>query len=237
MRKRHALISQGLAMAGPLIAVGSLMALGSAEHGQPTMLCTQDMETSARRPNAGTALGSRWRDDAAASLIDARRVNPPFSDRGAWLAHEAAPTAYLFAATAGQSLEIELARAAITESPYDDGPIFIDLYQVERGDLVPQFTRLGNVATEPGRLEAKLPRTGEYLVRMQPDPLVNAYFGLSIELSAALVFPVLGQNLTAVRSVFGDQRDGGARLRRRYWPWPMAAPCLRRTSLAAMWFG
>ena len=165
-----------------------------------------------REPGPRDLLNQRWNESAAELLRNPRRIAPPFADHGTLLAHEARGRAYAFAALEGQTLEVELARAAITENPYDEGLIFIDLYRVAWGGASWRLVRVEAVSLDPGRLTVRLPRTGEYVLRIQPDLLVNSYYGLRLELSAALEFPVSGRDLEAVQSVFGDPRDGGARL-------------------------
>jgi murein DD-endopeptidase MepM/ murein hydrolase activator NlpD len=78
--------------------------------------------------------------------------------------------------------------------------------------MLRRLARVEGIRLENGGLIITLPDTGEYVLRVRPDPLVSPHFGLQLELSAALVFPVPSQGLEAVRSVFGDPREGGARL-------------------------
>jgi hypothetical protein len=49
------------------------------------------------------------------------------------------------------------------------------------------------------------------VVRLQPEPLTDALYRLSVELEAALPFPVKGRAEDAVGSLFGTARDAGAR--------------------------
>jgi hypothetical protein len=53
--------------------------------------------------------------------------------------------------------------------------------------------------------------SGVYIVRLAPEPGVNVVYGLTLERTAALPFPVDGHGVTAVHSVFGDSRDAGTR--------------------------
>src|SRR5690606_16317842 len=55
------------------------------------------------------------------------------------------------------------------------------------------------------------PADGTYVVRVQPELLVDLRFRLTIEAEAALPFPVSGLGAGAVQSLFGAERDAGAR--------------------------
>jgi murein DD-endopeptidase MepM/ murein hydrolase activator NlpD len=58
----------------------------------------------------------------------------------------------------------------------------------------------------------RLPAAGEYVLRLDPDPFVDSYLGIRLELAAVLRFPVNGYRITDVRSFFGDSRASGTRL-------------------------
>jgi murein DD-endopeptidase MepM/ murein hydrolase activator NlpD len=165
-------------------------------------------------PHAGDLLERRWRETSAALLLRPTRITAPFADRGTLLAHEARGRAYAFTALEGQTLRIELDRADVTagpEGPHGEGAIFIDLYRIAWRGSSRRLARVDGISLGAREFSVRLPRTGEYLLRIQPDLLINAHFGLRLELSAALAFPVPSRGLAAVRSVFGDPRDGGAR--------------------------
>ncbi|HMB71252.1 MAG TPA: M23 family metallopeptidase, partial [bacterium] len=54
-------------------------------------------------------------------------------------------------------------------------------------------------------------RSGEFLVRVQPELLSGGQFSLLLTLDPALAFPVAGMDGQAIWSVWGDPRDGGRR--------------------------
>lgn len=55
------------------------------------------------------------------------------------------------------------------------------------------------------------PRTGRYVVRAQPELGGSGTYGLLVNGGSALIFPVQGGDQRAIRSPFGDNRDGGRR--------------------------
>jgi peptidoglycan LD-endopeptidase LytH len=54
-------------------------------------------------------------------------------------------------------------------------------------------------------------KTGMYFLRIQPELLGGGKFYLNISNSPSLAFPVEGKDSRAIRSFWGDRRDGGSR--------------------------
>jgi murein DD-endopeptidase MepM/ murein hydrolase activator NlpD len=159
-----------------------------------------------------TLLGRRWNEAAERALTEPTRVVLPHAEQGALLAHEARALGFVFAASAGQTLEIGLAREAVTDAPADDGRIYIDVFRIVPDESGTRYERVGDVSVEGSTLHLPVPETADYVVRIQPELLVNTLYGLTLELGPALPFPVDGQTTSAVHSFFGDGRDAGTRL-------------------------
>ena len=54
-------------------------------------------------------------------------------------------------------------------------------------------------------------RSGRYVIRVQPELLVDGTFTLTLSRTASILFPVSGRTFHDVGSRFGDPRDGGRR--------------------------
>jgi murein DD-endopeptidase MepM/ murein hydrolase activator NlpD len=159
-----------------------------------------------------TALGRRWRHAATRALTEPTRVELPYAEQGALLAHEAGALSFVFDTTAGQTLEIELARQSVTDSAYDDGQVYIDVFRIVSKESGVEYEQLTELAIDGQRLRLPIAESSAYLVRIQPELLVNILYVLTLELAPSLPFPVDGQGVSAVHSLFGTDRDAGTRL-------------------------
>lgn len=158
-----------------------------------------------------TLMGRRWREAASRALREPMPVSLPHAEQGALLAYKADALGLTFEASAGQVLQIEFARQAAAESWTDEGRIYIDVFRTEPSDTGTVYRRVENVTVEGTSLHVPMRDTAHYVVRIQPELLVNVVYGLTLELAAALPFPVDGRSISAVHSYFGDERDAGAR--------------------------
>ena len=60
-------------------------------------------------------------------------------------------------------------------------------------------------------MRTRLPSAGTYHVLVQTGAKGAGRYGLTLELDAALPFPVVGAEASAIRSLFGASRDAGRR--------------------------
>jgi hypothetical protein len=63
----------------------------------------------------------------------------------------------------------------------------------------------------PGTFVHEPWRGGDFILRLQPELLRGGQYHVTLRLEAQLAFPVDGYNMRAIQSVFGVERDGGAR--------------------------
>jgi murein DD-endopeptidase MepM/ murein hydrolase activator NlpD len=153
-------------------------------------------------PAAGE--GERWLRATRAALDDANQVRLPFK-----LAREGddtSPTAFSFKALRGQVLEINVEAHADVSSQI----AYVDVFRVIDVLSYGLHQRLASLRPRESRLRATLPSDGTYRVLVQPIEGSPPY-GLTLELGAALPFPVVGAEADAIRSLFGASRDSGRR--------------------------
>jgi murein DD-endopeptidase MepM/ murein hydrolase activator NlpD len=186
-------------------AFSALLAAGSST---PSSL---SRETPAPVPAAAPEVarlavdGERWLRATHAALDEPAEIRMPFADSGELDAAEAA--AYEFAARSGQTLEITLDRGGAE----GEGPIYVEVFRVV--DVLGQALHERLTALRPGALSVKtrLPSDGTYHVLVQTGASSGAGYRLTLELGAALPFPVVGAKAAAIRGLFGASRDSGRR--------------------------
>jgi peptidoglycan LD-endopeptidase LytH len=150
--------------------------------------------------------GGRWLEATLTALDDAKEVRMPFAVLGELGGTRDVAAAYAFRARAGQTLEITLRRDQGSE-----GPIYVELFRVV--DVLGQGLRERLTALRPGAtsMRTKLPSDGTYHVLVQTGATDAGRYGLTLELDAALPFPVVGGEASSIRSLFGASRDAGRR--------------------------
>jgi hypothetical protein len=93
--------------------------------------------------------------------------------------------------------------------PAADTRLFLDLFRLAPDTLRPPVHVYAPDSDSELTFEPR--RTGEYLLRIQPELLRGARFRVTLRREAALAFPVSGQDHGAIGSFFGDSREGGRR--------------------------
>ena len=150
---------------------------------------------------AGTALVRDWIAAADAALRDPQRTALPLQNE---VSHDPAkPRAfgYRLALKRGRVLRVEL-----TVSGAEPTAIFLELF-----DAAALAAPVATTDKEALRLEHEIDKDGDYILRIQPELLRGGPLRIGQRTSAALQFPVRGRTASAVKSVFGDARDGGRR--------------------------
>lgn len=155
---------------------------------------------------------SAWEDAALRALSEPAPVKLPHAEWGGFLSHEPNARAMTFAGLKGQRLEISLAMPepdADAMTSLASGSVGADLFAVEAEKTV----RIGGLVQGETPLELRLPRDGNYIVRLTPEPSTDAIYHVELELGAALPSPLRGYVVhdMAVNAFFGARRDGGAR--------------------------
>ena len=115
---------------------------------------------------------------------------------------------YRFSLERGQRLRVDLTRQEVQE-----GRWFVDLFRVPNDPTRTPYHELGSRAGESS-LEYDAPRSGEFILRVQPELLRGGSFSLDVRVMPTLAFPVEGRDPSAILSRWGADRDGGRRQHR-----------------------
>jgi murein DD-endopeptidase MepM/ murein hydrolase activator NlpD/SH3-like domain-containing protein len=153
-----------------------------------------------------TVMGQRWLEAAQTALSQPLEVIPPYAESGGFLAHRAGALGLIFDALDGQTLRLQFERRGDTS-----GRVYVELFYAREPLAEARHVRLRGLAPDESSLEVVLPYDGRYIVRLQPELLIDALYSLRLELDAAVPFPVQIDTET-VGSFFGDPRDAGSRL-------------------------
>lgn len=162
---------------------------------------------------ATTLLGREWLAAATAALTAPLPVTPPYSHAGGFVGHEADAIGLAFTGIAGQTLTVTLTLSA-PQSSADAGSvgrIYAEVFRVVPPADHARHVWLAALPAGEGQLAVELPEDATYVVRVQPQLLVDARYQLALELDAVLPFPVSGFHTDVVGSFFGNERDAGAR--------------------------
>ena len=155
-----------------------------------------------------TALGRDWLAAAQSSIRTPLTVSLPFREAGYFAASEARAVGYAIPLRNGQKL------SAVAETSGSAVTLFLDLFR-QTGDTANPLELVASVdtslTTAGARLEHEVRRDGVYVLRMQPELLRSGAFTLTLSAGPSLAFPVSGCDSRAVKSLFGAERDAGAR--------------------------
>lgn len=152
-----------------------------------------------------TALGRDWLSAAELALSQPQPIDLPFREEVFIAPDEADAVGYRFSLPRGRRIDVRL-----EVSSREDTEVFLDVLRVAE-DSAGAPRALLNVDSLPDGLSYEPYRAGDYLVRLQPELLRGGTFTLTIEVEAALAFPVEGRSIGSVQSFFGAEREGGRR--------------------------
>jgi len=166
---------------------------------------------------ASTALGRAWLVAGSRALERPVDVQPPYRETVFFDPTEPGAAGFRLDLRRGQRLQVTVTwegEEDDKEGPRElaDGPSprrFVDLFAAPR-TVGGEPKRLTSAEGEP-TVEHAVRRDGTYLVRVQPELLVGGRCTVTLEALPSLVFPVEGRDGAAIRSFFGDPRDGGRR--------------------------
>ena len=186
-------------------AFSALLAAGSSTPSSLPRELPSPVPDTANAVVQVTVSGERWLRATYAALDEPAEILMPFAQTGALGAAEAA--AYEFDASGGQTLEITLDRTS-TEAA---GPVYVEVFRVV--DVLGQALHERLTALRPGKssVKTRLPSDGTYHVLVQTGASSAAGYRLTLELGAALPFPVVGAQAASIRGLFGASRDSGRR--------------------------
>jgi murein DD-endopeptidase MepM/ murein hydrolase activator NlpD len=147
-----------------------------------------------------TTLGQKWFEAGSRSLSNPVSISLPFAEQGFFAPDKPMATGYKFSVPRGQKLSISFNTIPDTSSSL----LFAELYNAsnnKRISFLDTSMQINYTAKE----------TIELILLVQPQLLQPVSYTLSFRVDPSLAFPVSGLSSTAIASVWGDDRDGGAR--------------------------
>ena len=190
----------------PILAAAACAALAAASSSTPSSPARERAAVVEPIP-AVAPEGDRWLRQTRAAFDDAKEVRIPSIELGTLVGGGGGAAAFAFEGLGGQTLEISLARDATVSSE----PIFVEVFRVV--EVLGQALHMRLTALRPNAssLRARLPSDGDYHVLVQTVAAGTESYRLTLELTPALPFPVVGAEKTAIRGLFGASRDAGRR--------------------------
>jgi murein DD-endopeptidase MepM/ murein hydrolase activator NlpD len=153
-----------------------------------------------------------WMQAADKALAKPTLIELPYAEWGGFLGSEPDARGFAFTGSEGQVVKVALAQPTDVEPTiFVNGNVRVELFLVQRGEHELGRVRLAEMPSGDSTLWFRLPAAASYVVRLQPEPLTDALYRFSVELEAALPFPVKGRKDDAVGSMFGMPRDSGKR--------------------------
>jgi murein DD-endopeptidase MepM/ murein hydrolase activator NlpD len=152
-----------------------------------------------------TALGHDWIAAAESALASPVLIEAPHREESYLDPRDAMAVAYQISLRRGQQLEVSFESA-----PNSDYRVFLDLYRAARDSAASPRPVVSADSLERS-LAYLARRDGDYLVRIQPELLRGGRYTITVVVTPSLQFPVSGHDTTAIRSRYGDPRDGGRR--------------------------
>lgn len=149
--------------------------------------------------------GKAWLQAGKDALRDSTQILPPHLESGYIAPLEHSVIAYQIKPRKGQLLSIHLELLEVIDSPQ----VFIELFERIPGQAVPKLVAYADSGSFHLNYEVEEDET--YLLRIQPELMARFSYRLRVVLGASLAFPVDGKDSKAIRSFWGDPRDGGRR--------------------------
>lgn len=148
-----------------------------------------------------TKIGIEWQGSANEAVLTASELEVPVAIQGSFRSKSIEAKAWRIQLDQGASVNI-----IVHWQASDSSELIVDLLSG------PDLKELESYAAKNDSLKFEADKTGQYLLRIQPELLGEGNFQVRITGTATYaVFPVQGKNSAAIQSVWGDVRDGGKR--------------------------
>lgn len=162
-----------------------------------------------------TAIGRDWLLASDSALRSPLALALPAREVGVYQRNEARAVAYRIALRDGERLRVSLRVDGLPAR------LYMDLFEMS-GDSLPVLSHLASAGTVDSaatadslrpvlQLTYEARRSGDYLLRFQPELLRSGRYELIARTEPMLAFPVEGRGNAAIQSLFGVDRDGGRR--------------------------
>ncbi len=150
-----------------------------------------------------TALGRDWVQAGSDALARATAATLPLHEVGFFAADAPAALGYRLDLQRGRVLRVD-----VTFESTQTGRLFVDLFELRPGEA-PRLE--ASLAPETMSLTHEADGDGTYVLRVQPELLRGGRFTVIQRSLSSLAFPLSGVTARAVQSLFGMDRDAGAR--------------------------
>jgi murein DD-endopeptidase MepM/ murein hydrolase activator NlpD len=189
-----------------LLAFGACRSAADTDRAPLPKVAPAEIASTSEAPAVQLLRSRAWLDAAELALERPTPVDLPHAEWGGFRGQEPNARGIAFTASAGQILELNLARAEDDASR--SGAIAVELFLLDTRGGAAQEVKLAEMPTADSSLRFRLPLEATYVVRLQPAPLTDAIYFVKLELGAALPSPLRGYQ---IKSFFGDRRDQGKR--------------------------
>jgi murein DD-endopeptidase MepM/ murein hydrolase activator NlpD len=154
--------------------------------------------------NLSDSLFTLWNNQVDLALKDSVQVELPYAEKGKFLPRAFPVYSYEVSLTPGELFNFEIETDSIKEL------VFIDVFRRTTDSLNPyKKVESAEFGAKQFTFEAK--EKGNFKVVIQPAIEANSPFLLKMIKSPAYLFPVASYTNSAIQSLWGAQRDGGAR--------------------------
>ena len=153
-----------------------------------------------------TALGQEWLQAGEKALQDSITVSLPFKETGYFAAEEPRALGYRIAAKRGERIVVNLEVQA-----REQVQMFMDLFEAPAAPSE-EPSRVASADTAHSTLHYEVDEDLQHILRVQPELLRSGQYTITIQAEPTLAFPVQGKSSRNISSIWGDPRDGGARL-------------------------
>ena len=152
-----------------------------------------------------TALGRSWLEAAEKSLRSPLDVKLPYQEAGYFAAEKPAAGGIRFQVTRGEKLTI-----ALEKNPSSGFSIYLDLWQAAESEGG-RSKLLIAADSAADTLQYTVKENAMLTLRLQPELLQSGDYNLRISTGPSLAFPIPSRIKSSVASLWGVDRDGGAR--------------------------
>jgi hypothetical protein len=189
-----------------------LLGLAACEPVEPVQVRFRDMTpweayagTLTDAGLAEAALAREWVSAGESAMASPAPVTLPFEEDGWISVEEPTAIAYRVAVPRGQKLTAE-----VTLSGGDGTRLFVDLFRLA-DDGATALRPVLSTDSVPGTFVHEPWRGGDFVLRLQPELMTGGRYRVKLRLESQLAFPLDGYDMRALQSIFGAERDGGAR--------------------------
>jgi peptidoglycan LD-endopeptidase LytH len=150
-----------------------------------------------------TKLVQAWQAAADKSLGNPTAIDIPYKETGYFEMEIPGAAGYLFSAKRGEKLHV-----AIVTKPVAGFHLFVELWEKELNEK-PNLLSVADTITK--KIEYEVKKDGQFIVRIQPELLQGAAYTITITTGPSLAFPVNKKDEPRIMSLWGVERDAGAR--------------------------